>query len=519
MIKNILKYSNICVYGLDEGTASIVERLFAILPVNIISDGDIRKLKLYKTGLTKIHLDALSQIEGLFVIVVASFARYKELKVFFDLRGIPSCVFNQIGELNYSYPIVDLSTIETSYKDHLGNTIEIGPFSKFHNASYIIFGEEGSGFVSKNNKLLIDFGCTGPMRDKEEAAHINIRFNRENSKVIIGDKVWIRSLNINMFGDNYFEIGGCSSVEEVSVVYANEGIIKIGRNCMLSNEIDIWQTDGHPIYDESTGNRINTNKNIYIKDHVWLGRGVQIMGVADISTGTIVGANSVTASKFDNDRCVIAGNPAKVLRNNIAWSRDVLSDSMYQSIFETREYKNLDHSDVVLWGDFLIQRGQWKKIANDYKILNLGEPWTTVTDVLIKVQGLVKVKPRILILMIGTSDFILSNSASPVKIFNEICELLEILKSYNIKPIINSIIEYSYPAFRDKLENVKNFNKMLEGYCISNNIKICNLNVLLMNDVNSKNAKNYFEVDGLTINDAAYEIWENHLLKFVKSID
>lgn len=90
---------------------------------------------------------------------------------------------------------------------------------------------------------------------------------------------------------------------------------------MFSQDIKIATGDGHPIYDLDTGELINANKDVIIKDKVWIGRGVSIHKGAIIPEGCVVGACSFVTKEFTEKNCIIAGVPAKVVKRNIRWER------------------------------------------------------------------------------------------------------------------------------------------------------------------------------------------------------
>ena len=50
-----------------------------------------------------------------------------------------------------------------------------------------------------------------------------------------------------------------------------------------------------------------------------------MLGGAQIGTGSVIGSNAVTSSQFGKHQ-IIVGAPAKVIRENIIWSRDFTRD-------------------------------------------------------------------------------------------------------------------------------------------------------------------------------------------------
>ena len=94
--------------------------------------------------------------------------------------------------------------------------------------------------------------------------------------------------------------------------------VDIGKNTMLSWGIDIWCTDAHTIYD-TDGTVLNEGKYIEIGDKVWIGKDVKIGKNTKICSGSIVGWGSIVTRAFNEERILIAGNPAKKIKENVNW--------------------------------------------------------------------------------------------------------------------------------------------------------------------------------------------------------
>lgn len=54
---------------------------------------------------------------------------------------------------------------------------------------------------------------------------------------------------------------------------------------------------------------------------MWIGHGVVLLVGANIGDGSVVGENAITSSIFPV-HVIIAGSPAKVIRENVCWSRE-----------------------------------------------------------------------------------------------------------------------------------------------------------------------------------------------------
>lgn len=100
------------------------------------------------------------------------------------------------------------------------------------------------------------------------------------------------------------------------------GDIKIGKDCMISSEVILQGCDSHLMFDIDTKAMLNAEKDYFIRlgEHVWMGKRSSALYGADIGSGGIVGMNGFVNKKIPNN-VVIAGNPAKVVRENVAWSR------------------------------------------------------------------------------------------------------------------------------------------------------------------------------------------------------
>ncbi len=53
---------------------------------------------------------------------------------------------------------------------------------------------------------------------------------------------------------------------------------------------------------------------ITLGDHCWIGMNAVILPGVELGERTVVGAGSVVTKSFPEGHCVIAGNPARILR-------------------------------------------------------------------------------------------------------------------------------------------------------------------------------------------------------------
>ena len=132
-------------------------------------------------------------------------------------------------------------------------------------------------------------------------------------------------VNLKIFGNHSdVSIGNNFSCWGVEIRYKEKNTtVKIGDNCMFSEDILIYPTDVHTIYDQSTGELLNLGKPITIGNHVWCNRDVKILKGSVVGNDVVIAANSLVNKSFFNDNNVIlGGQPAKILKRNINWSRE-----------------------------------------------------------------------------------------------------------------------------------------------------------------------------------------------------
>lgn len=92
--------------------------------------------------------------------------------------------------------------------------------------------------------------------------------------------------------------------------------ITIGKNCRFSSGIYITNSDQHCMLDENR-NVTNCAKSIVIGDGCWIAKDVTILKNTEIADGCAIGTKAVVSGKFLKPNCLIVGNPARVIRENI----------------------------------------------------------------------------------------------------------------------------------------------------------------------------------------------------------
>lgn len=128
-----------------------------------------------------------------------------------------------------------------------------------------------------------------------------------------GEVSFFQNTNIQVSDGATLSIGGHSYVNHDSTIICTNRV-SFGKNCIVAWEVQIMDSDFHRI------NNHSINGDIIIGDNVWIGSRVTILKGTRIGSGSVVAAGSVVKGKFP-EKCLLAGVPAKVVRENIVWQR------------------------------------------------------------------------------------------------------------------------------------------------------------------------------------------------------
>jgi len=138
--------------------------------------------------------------------------------------------------------------------------------------------------------------------------------------LIVGDNVWINGKCSFTFGHRYaerptIEIGDNTGIGHQCSFTAGKRIT-IGRNCMLSGQATIFDTNAHTV--DAAARRAGKApkpedvREVRIGDHVWIGMQCMIFPGVRIGEGAVVSGGSVVRNHVP-PYSVVAGNPARVM--------------------------------------------------------------------------------------------------------------------------------------------------------------------------------------------------------------
>ncbi|MDR2193964.1 MAG: acyltransferase [Treponema sp.] len=193
-------------------------------------------------------------------------------------------------------------------------------------------GIQGTDNVVIDNKVALDnvvfdIRGNGNMIHLSENVILNdtsIRIYGNGNKIYLKENMAVESnIMILMEGnENYLEIGKKTTLLAVNFVLADGSRIILGDDCMCSYDVHFRTSDQHSIIDGGGGGRINWEKDIIIKDHVWFCANTRIQKGVTIAHETVVGLGAIVTKPILEPNVVVAGNPAKIVKKNINWLRE-----------------------------------------------------------------------------------------------------------------------------------------------------------------------------------------------------
>lgn len=164
---------------------------------------------------------------------------------------------------------------------------------------------------------------------------VPVIFNKRGASITIGKNVTVksnflsnlvglyaRSIIVTRTSGAQIEIGDNVGISGATI-YARKKI-HIGSNTAIGGNCKILDNDFHPLEvearvrllnDKNGGDDLETipSKEIFIGDNCFIGCNTIILKGTVLGDGCVVGAGAVVSGRFENN-CVIAGNPAKVIR-------------------------------------------------------------------------------------------------------------------------------------------------------------------------------------------------------------
>ncbi|WP_367103982.1 acyltransferase [uncultured Psychrobacter sp.] len=150
---------------------------------------------------------------------------------------------------------------------------------------------------------------------------LKIDINGNHNQITIEDGVKFSGHLLIVGNHLYIHIGARTTAIDCYVL-ARDKSVTIGKDCMISRGIEIRATDVHKVYDLDSNERINSaHSDVVVGDQIWIAANVTISKNVTIANGCIIAAGSFVNKPIETPNCMIAGTPAKIIRQNVRWER------------------------------------------------------------------------------------------------------------------------------------------------------------------------------------------------------
>jgi len=126
---------------------------------------------------------------------------------------------------------------------------------------------------------------------------------------------------LRLWGRCSVDIGDRVTSNGVDAFVNPGGALVIGEDCMFA-QASLHVGDNHALIDAATGTPLNYSDSprIEFRPHVWIASRVMVFADSVIGAGSVLGAGSVVKGDFPG-RALIAGCPAKLIREGVTWTR------------------------------------------------------------------------------------------------------------------------------------------------------------------------------------------------------
>ncbi len=167
--------------------------------------------------------------------------------------------------------------------------------------------------MDKGSKLILKERLTTGMKQvKRSRTETRILLERNSEMLVDG--------RFNVFANSYIRVveggklilhGGFIN-ENVQITAGD--VVEIGKDATIGRDVVIRSYDGHTICEYG----YKKSEPITIGEHVWIGQGATILKGVTIGDGAVVASGAIV-TKDVPAHAVVAGIPAKVIKDNVKW--------------------------------------------------------------------------------------------------------------------------------------------------------------------------------------------------------
>lgn len=140
-----------------------------------------------------------------------------------------------------------------------------------------------------------------------------LRMDKGSVLNVNGTFSFMYGADVILFPGASLTLGKDSFVNSDCKIRCSKEII-IGEDCAISHDFTVMDSDVHFL------NGSNNTKKVTIGNHVWIGTRVTVLSGVSIGEGAVIAAGSLVKDDVPA-HTLVAGVPAKVVRENVEWKK------------------------------------------------------------------------------------------------------------------------------------------------------------------------------------------------------
>ena len=167
--------------------------------------------------------------------------------------------------------------------------------------------------VGNDNQVEIAAGCV--------LINTKILIRGNHNRIVIGpDCRFMRGGTLWVEDDNgLLQIGSNNLFMDVHFAVTEGCKLVIGKDSGFADDVIVRTGDSHSIIDVASGQRINFSSDVVLGDHAAIFQRAIILKGITLRENTIVAASAVVTRSYDQPGLILAGNPAKIVRDGVTW--------------------------------------------------------------------------------------------------------------------------------------------------------------------------------------------------------
>ena len=182
------------------------------------------------------------------------------------------------------------------------------------------------GTIHQNGNVILDLSPTSRIELKADlslghhlregsCAETYLKMHDESRLTVNGYFKAFYGSSIELFPNAVLTLG--SGYMNCGSTIACAKRITIGDGVAIARGVFIYDSDHHQILD-AHGEQTNPPMPVMIGNHVWIGVGAIVLKGVTIGDGAVIAAGAVVTHDVPPG-CMAAGNPARVIREDIDW--------------------------------------------------------------------------------------------------------------------------------------------------------------------------------------------------------